>query len=151
MHLIVVSTGGTRDKNILALEATYHSRMLSGWPVTVKEIKDNPNPDTEAATQLAAIQSLPEPRILIALDETGKTLTSPTFSRQLQEFANRGARTIAFLIGGADGLSDRVRQQADLVLSLSALTLPHQLVRVFLAEQLYRAGTLMSGHPYHRA
>jgi 23S rRNA (pseudouridine1915-N3)-methyltransferase len=151
MQLIVISTGGTRDKNILALESTYHQRMLAGWPITVREIKDNPNAETEADAQLAAVSSLPEPRILIALDETGRSLSSEKFSKQLQEFANRGARTIAFLIGGADGLSERVRKQADLVLSLSALTLPHQLVRVFLAEQLYRAGTLMSGHPYHRA
>jgi 23S rRNA (pseudouridine1915-N3)-methyltransferase len=150
MQITIIATGTSRDKNILALESTYHQRMLAGWPVSVREIKDNPNPETEATTQLTAINALPEPRILIALDETGKSLSSEKFATQLQEFANRGTRSIAFLIGGADGLTSRVRQQADMVLSLSALTLPHQLVRVFLAEQLYRAGTLMSGHPYHR-
>ena len=151
MQLVVLATGSCRDKNILALEANYHERMLAGWPVSVRELRDNPNPDTEASHQLAAWQGLVSPKVLVALDEKGQSLTSPQLAKQLQEWANRGTRTIAFLIGGDSGLSERTRHEATLTLSLSALTLPHQLVRVFLAEQLYRAGTIMAGHPYHRA
>lgn len=151
MQITIISTGANRDTNMMALEATYHERMLQGWPINVREIRDNLNTDLETTHQLAAWQTMTNPKVLIALDEKGQSFTSEQFAKQLQEFGNRGVRTIAFLIGGPDGISERARKEATMVMSLSAMTLPHQMVRVFLAEQLYRAGTIMSGHPYHRA
>lgn len=151
MQITILATGSCRDASILALESTYIDRMLTGWNINVREIRDNLNPDLEATHQLAAWQAMPSPKILIVLDEKGQTFTSEKFAAQLQEFANRGLRSIGFLIGGADGVAGRAKKEAGMVMSLSSLTLPHQLVRVFLAEQLYRAGTIMSNHPYHRA
>lgn len=87
--------------------------------------------------------------LLVALDERGKTWSTVDLSKRLDDWRMQG-RDVAFLIGGADGLDDLCRSRADQVLALSALTLPHALVRVVLAEQLYRAWTMLSGHPYHR-
>lgn len=86
---------------------------------------------------------------LVALDERGQSLGSRDFADRLARWRDEGT-ALAFAIGGADGLDSAVRDRADLVLSLGALTLPHQLVRVVLIEQLYRGLTILSGHPYHR-
>ncbi len=99
------------------------------------------------AARLRAV--VPEGARLVALDERGKTLTTAALAKQLDRWRGDG-RDIAFAIGGADGLDPGFLKAADLVLSLSALTLPHAVVRVVLAEQLYRAWTILSNHPYHR-
>jgi 23S rRNA (pseudouridine1915-N3)-methyltransferase len=88
---------------------------------------------------------------IIALDEQGKSLPSEAFARHLAKVRDGGAKSMAILIGGPDGLGSEVRDAAQLVLSLGALTLPHALARIVLAEQLYRAATILIGHPYHRA
>lgn len=99
-----------------------------------------------------------EPRILgalrpgervVLLDERGEALTSVAFARKLGAWRDQGVREVAFVIGGAFGVTDAVRERADLVLALSAMTFPHQLVRVLFAEQLYRAFTILKGTPYH--
>lgn len=86
---------------------------------------------------------------LIALDERGKAITTPQFSLKLETFKDAG-KPVALIIGGPDGLDGSIRRRADLVISFGAMTMPHQLVRVLAAEQLYRAMTVLSGHPYHR-
>lgn len=88
--------------------------------------------------------------LLVALDEKGKSLSSETFADWIGRERDRGTAAIHFVLGGADGLAPEVRKDADLVLSFSPLTWPHQLARILLAEQLYRATTILSGHPYHR-
>jgi 23S rRNA (pseudouridine1915-N3)-methyltransferase len=88
--------------------------------------------------------------LLIALDETGKAVTSAEFAQRLASYRDNGTREIAFAIGGADGHGSAVSEQAAQTLSLGAMTLPHALARVVLAEQLYRAATILAGHPYHR-
>ncbi len=88
---------------------------------------------------------------LILLDETGKSIGSEAFATRIGELRDRGARSLLFAIGGADGHDPDLRKTAALVLSFGAMTWPHQIVRVMLAEQLYRAATILSGHPYHRA
>ncbi len=100
----------------------------------------------EAATLRAA---LPE-GIHIALDEHGKTMPSSAFAQQLARWRDDGRPAVSFVIGGADGLEPALSRAADLTLSFSPLTWPHQLVRIMLAEQLYRTTTILSGHPYHR-
>lgn len=87
---------------------------------------------------------------VIALDERGKQLDSRGFAAALGGFADDGRRDVAILIGGADGLDDESRALADLTVSFGRLTWPHLLARVMLAEQLYRAHTILTGHPYHR-
>lgn len=87
---------------------------------------------------------------LLAFDERGKPLTSAEFASMIGRWRDEGARSMHCLIGGADGLDEDLRQSADRIVSFGAMTLPHQLVRVLAAEQLYRAVTILTGHPYHR-
>lgn len=86
---------------------------------------------------------------VVVLDERGQQLTSPQFAGRIGGWRDQGVRQIAFVIGGAYGMTDAVRQRGDLVLALSAMTFPHQLVRVLFAEQLYRAAAILQGSPYH--
>lgn len=87
---------------------------------------------------------------LIVLDEKGKTLSSVAFSKKIADLQQIKPGKIQFVIGGADGLDDEIRQKADVVLSFGKLTWPHMLARVMLIEQIYRAGLILSNHPYHR-
>jgi 23S rRNA (pseudouridine1915-N3)-methyltransferase len=103
----------------------------------------------EEARALAAV--LADGAVLIALDEHGRSLDSAAFAAALGRWRDGGRAAAAFVIGGADGLDPALAAKADLVLSFSPLTWPHQLVRIMLAEQLYRATTILSGHPCHRA
>lgn len=96
------------------------------------------------------LAAVPEGAVLVALDAGGKMLTSEALARQIAAFWEGGAKDVAFAIGGADGLAAAVRKAARLTLSLGPMTWPHLLVRVLLAEQLYRAQMILSGHPYHR-
>ena len=88
---------------------------------------------------------------LFLLDERGKNLTSDDFAHRIGQLRDGGRKALVIAIGGADGHDQPLRDQADLVLSFGAATWPHQLVRVMLGEQLYRAATILSGHPYHRS
>lgn len=86
----------------------------------------------------------------VVLDERGRMLSSEAFAGRLGSWRDEGVREVRFLIGGADGHPDEVRQSADLLLSFSPMTWPHMLVRAMLAEQLYRATSILANHPYHR-
>jgi 23S rRNA (pseudouridine1915-N3)-methyltransferase len=87
---------------------------------------------------------------LIALDEIGQSLDSESFAAKIGRWRDVGAPGVTFVIGGADGLAETVRAKADLVISFGKMTMPHQIVRALVLEQLYRAATILSGHPYHR-
>ena len=89
--------------------------------------------------------------LYIALDSHGKSIDSEAFTKLITAFRDSGTRSLSFLIGGADGLESSLVKEAHTVIAFGAITLPHQVARIILAEQLYRATTLMSGHPYHRA
>lgn len=97
------------------------------------------------------LHSAPAVRRLVALDELGENLSSEAFARLLGAWRDQGAAATAFLIGGADGLAPEVREKADKLMAFGRATFPHLLVRAMLAEQIYRAMTILSGHPYHRA
>ena len=103
--------------------------------------------EAEAKTLLA---KLPSSYKLICLDRGGDQLGREEFAQALAKFRDGGARGLAFFIGGADGLGLAAQFKADRVVSLGSMTLPHGLARIVLAEQVYRAGTLLAGHPYHR-
>lgn len=109
------------------------------------------NADTRKREEASALEkALPEGAILVLLDERGKTLDSQAFSNAIGRYRDNGKRDMMLAIGGADGLDPELRAKADLVLNLGTMTWPHQLVRILIAEQLYRAVTILSGHPYHR-
>ncbi len=103
----------------------------------------------DEATRL--IDTIADGAFVISLDERGKNLSSKAFANRIQTELHDGRRALSLVIGGADGHGDAMRQRADMLLSFGQLTWPHQLVRVLLVEQLYRATTILSGHPYHRA
>ena len=98
----------------------------------------------------ALLGAVPDRAVLVALDERGKTIDSRAFSKQLEKWRDGGVTEVAFAIGGADGLGMAIFERSELRLAFGAMTWPHQFVRLMLAEQLYRAVTILSGHPYHR-
>jgi 23S rRNA (pseudouridine1915-N3)-methyltransferase len=123
------------------------------WPVDLVTV--GPRRISPTARRLAdegerLLKALPDGATLIALDERGRELDSHAFARHIERWQSAGAGVLAFAIGGPDGLAPAVRERAELVLALGRMTWPHGLVRVMLAEQLYRAGALLAGHPYHR-
>ncbi|MEO6394397.1 MAG: 23S rRNA (pseudouridine(1915)-N(3))-methyltransferase RlmH [Devosia sp.] len=95
--------------------------------------------------------AMPAGAAIVALDERGKSLSSEAFADQIAHWRDAGKSALSLVIGGADGLDPDLISSASLTLSFSPLTWPHQLVRIMLAEQLYRVTTILSGHPYHRA
>ncbi|MEG3619857.1 23S rRNA (pseudouridine(1915)-N(3))-methyltransferase RlmH [Magnetovibrio sp. PR-2] len=96
------------------------------------------------------LAAVPEGALVVAMDEHGRQLGSRAFAKKLGQWRDEGQRDVAFLIGGADGLDKAVLERANLKLSLGEMTWPHMLVRGLLAEQLYRANAILTGHPYHR-
>jgi 23S rRNA (pseudouridine1915-N3)-methyltransferase len=109
------------------------------------------NADTRKREEGAVLEkTLPEGTVLILLDERGKALDSEGFADLVGRYRDNGKRDLMLAIGGADGLDPDLRARADMVINLGSMTWPHQLVRILIAEQLYRAVTILSGHPYHR-
>ncbi len=135
--------GKTRRPEIRALLDDYLFRIRHYCAVSTTELRDS---------SPAALRNLKlDPAAtLILLDAAGKQLTSPQFARWLGELRDRGAKELVFLCGDAEGFPDDLRRHAHLKLSLSTLTMPHEFARVVLAEQLYRAFTILAGHPYSK-
>jgi 23S rRNA (pseudouridine1915-N3)-methyltransferase len=117
-------------------------------PGVVAEVDARGAGPAEEGRLLAA--AVPQGAVTAALDEGGRAISSPGFAGQMSRWLDEGRRDAAFLIGGADGLDAAMRERADLVLSLGPMVWPHMLVRVMLAEQLYRAASILAGTPYHR-
>jgi len=125
-------------------------RALSLGPLTEHEVEDKKNAGMAAEAELLA-RAVPAGAVLVTLDERGKLLTSPEFATQLARWRDAGRQDVAFVIGGADGIDPSLRARADFSISFGQMVWPHMLVRVMLAEQLYRAANILSGGPYHRA
>jgi len=152
MKITIISIGkfAKNDPN-LEIFLKYQKRLP--WKLTLKELEVKGNLQNEVlkikeAELLCA--NVPSAAKIIALDEKGKTFSSPQFAETIQNFANFGNSNLAFIIGGAGGLSEGLKLKADLVLSFSQMTFPHLMIRSFLAEQIYRAYTIINHHPYHR-
>ena len=130
--------------------ATGRGMQLSGFDVVeIAESRASAAP-TRKAEEAKAIRAACAEGVLVALDEHGRGVDSQAFARQLERWRDDGRPAVSFVVGGPDGLDPALVRDADLVLSFSPLTWPHQMVRIMLAEQLYRATTILSGHPYHR-
>jgi 23S rRNA (pseudouridine1915-N3)-methyltransferase len=154
VRLVVAAVGRPRDRALADAIAEYERRASRYWPLTIIEVREEPGRgrtpaqviDTEGDRLLAR---LPTPSLVVACDPGGKSMTSDAFASWLTERRDRG-ESVAFVIGGAHGLSSVVRERASVRLSLAPWTLPHELARLVLAEQLYRAGTIARGEPYHK-
>ena len=124
-------------------------RPLGLGPVNEHEVEDRKGGGMAADAALLS-RAIPEGAALCILDERGKTLSSPEFAQALAGWRDGGRQDAAFVIGGADGVDPSLRAKADLAVSFGRMVWPHMLVRVMLAEQLYRAATILAGSPYHR-
>lgn len=154
MRMVIAAVGRLRQGPEAALLADYldrHAkagRALGLPPVTVTEVEDKRGGGMAAEAPLLA-RAIPDGAALVVLDERGQMLDSPEFSRKIAAWRDQ-ARDIAFVIGGADGINPGLRDRADLAISFGRMVWPHMLARVMLAEQIYRATTILSGSPYHR-
>jgi 23S rRNA (pseudouridine1915-N3)-methyltransferase len=151
VKIALIAVGKARRDEAAALYDHYVKRIRA--TIDVREIAEGKG--RTAAERMeregqAILAAIPKNPCIVALDPRGKSLTSEAFATFIGKNAD-GGKTLAFLIGGADGFSDDVRDKADLVLSLGTMTWPHLMVRAMLAEQIYRAETIIAGHPYHRA
>jgi 23S rRNA (pseudouridine1915-N3)-methyltransferase len=159
LKLHILAIGHKPPDWVVAGFEDYARRMPREARIQLTEIK--PVPRSRQAPSAAAVArileaeksrlvaALPPGCVRIALDERGKALSTADLARRLTAWM-QGGRDVAFLIGSADGLDQELKADADLLLSLSAMTLPHAMVRVLLAEQLYRAVSMIQNHPYHR-
>jgi 23S rRNA (pseudouridine1915-N3)-methyltransferase len=135
------------DDYLLRLDRS--GRPLGLGPTTEHEVEDKRGGGM-AAEGLLLSRTVPDGAAICILDERGKTLSSPEFAQAMAGWRDGGRQDAAFVIGGADGVDPELRARADLVISLGRMVWPHMLVRVMLAEQLYRAATILAGSPYHR-
>ncbi len=125
-------------------------RALGFSPAQLTEVEDRKAAGMAAEAKLLAA-AIPAGALRVMLDERGRQLTSPDFATRLMGWAEEGRRDVALVIGGADGIAPELRATADLKVSFGVMVWPHALVRVMLAEQLYRAATILAGTPYHRS
>jgi 23S rRNA (pseudouridine1915-N3)-methyltransferase len=125
------------------------ARPLGLGPLTEHEVEDRRGGGMMAEGELLA-RAIPAAAVAVALDERGQMLSSPDLAQRMADWRDAGHQDLAFVIGGADGIAPGLRDRADLVLSFGRMVWPHLLVRVMLAEQIYRAATILSGSPYHR-
>lgn len=125
-------------------------RQLALGPAQLLEVEDKKGGGMAAEAVLLR-RAIPDGARICTLDERGKVMSSPNFAQMLGDWRDQGRQDLAFVIGGADGIDPDLRAQADASLSFGKMVWPHMLVRVMLAEQLYRAASILAGSPYHRA
>ena len=160
MRLIVISIGRLKQGPERELAERYRERFdeigrklgfrgLEVHEITESRARDAATRMAEEATAISA--AIPAKSHLVALDERGDNVDSAAFARNLGRWRDDQVANTIFLIGGADGLSPELRRKAKLCIAFGSATWPHQMVRVMLFEQIYRAATILAGHPYHRA
>lgn len=155
MKISIIAIGQRQPRWADEAVSDFLARFPSDFAVSLRELKPEPR-DGRPPERIRAVETdrlraaLPGGCTSVALDERGRDLTSAAFAAQLGRWRDDGDSP-AFVIGGPDGLTDEFRREARLLLRLSSMTLPHVLARVLLVEQLYRAWSILSGHPYHRA
>ncbi len=159
MRVSVIAVGRLKDSAERALADRYFDRFdklgrgIGLGPIDKVELAESRARNSGARRDeeaVALVGRVPQRAQTVALDATGEQLTSEEFAALIARWRDEGVPYLAFVIGGPDGLGAGVTNGADLSLSLGRMTLPHGLARVVLAEQLYRAATILAGHPYHR-
>lgn len=144
-HVEIIAVGKLKAASPFYTLFDNYARRLQGKMILIElEGRDQSKELDNIISKLAPSSAL------IVLDEKGKSLPSSQFAKKLEELQHHKPGKLQFVIGGADGLSDDIRQKADLVMSFGAQTWPHMLARVMLIEQIYRAQQILANHPYHR-
>lgn len=147
MKFRFVWIGKTKDKNWRALQEEYSARLSHFVKFEIVELRDENNKETESKRIL---ENLNQTSFVVLLDVKGRSISSHELAEQIEKWQNRGLKEVAFVIGGAEGVASGVVERADFSLSLSVLTLTHEMARVVLLEQLYRAYTIIKGFPYQK-
>lgn len=142
--------GKTKDKNWKALQEDYLGRLSHFVKCEIVEIRDSAPHETKENEGKRILDLLNQKSFVCLLDVTGQSISSPETARELEKWQTRGLKEVTFIIGGADGVSLEIREKSDFMLSLSFMTFTHEMARVILLEQLYRAYTIINGFPYQR-
>jgi len=159
MRIVIAAVGRLKQGPERELAERYRKRAAdAGRSVglaafDVIEIKESRADNVERRMleeSIAIANVIPERAVIVILDERGESVSSSSFAGHLQGWRTQGRPAVVFTIGGADGLAPSLRERANLAIAFGTATWPHQLVRIMLLEQLYRAVTMLSGHPYHR-
>ena len=159
MRIVIAAVGRLKQGPERDLAERFRKRAADGGRsaglngVEIVEIRESRADNAERRMleeSIAIANIIPERSVTVVLDERGENLGSATFAGRLQGWRSENRPAVAFIIGAADGLAPNLRQQAALAIAFGAATWPHQFVRIMLLEQLYRATTILSGHPYHR-
>lgn len=156
MQLVIIAVGQRMPAWVDAAFDDYARRMPPEMRIELREVRPEPRSGGRAPAALMALEAsrirsqIPKRAQLVMLDERGRDIDTRQLAGLLQTWRD-GGEDVAFVIGGADGLDPTLKAEAATLLRLSSLTLPHGMVRILLAEQLYRAWSLNNGHPYHRA
>lgn len=159
MVIKIIAVGKLKEKYLQDAFREYEKRLSAFCRLTVDETEQEKLPDEPSEKEIAKaldtegeriLQKIPQGSIVIPLCIEGKQLPSEKFSEYISRETANGANTFVFIIGGSCGLSDKVKNRADLKLSMSEMTFPHRLARIMLAEQLYRAFAIMNNRKYHK-
>jgi 23S rRNA (pseudouridine1915-N3)-methyltransferase len=150
MRFRFVWIGKTKDKNWRALEAEYLQRLSHFVKVETVEIKDSAAVNAKEIESKRILEKVNQSNFVCVLDVKGRSFSSHELAERIENWQNRGLKEIAFVIGGAEGVTSEVVEKADFSLSLSSFTLTHEAARVVLIEQLYRAYTIIKGFPYQK-
>ncbi len=150
MKFRFVWVGKTKDKNWLALQTEYLQRLSHFIRVETLEIKDAQTLDAKEDESKRILEKVNQSNFVCVLDVKGRSISSFELAEKIEKWQNRGLKEIAFVIGGAEGLTSEVVEKADFSLSLSSFTLTHEAARIVLIEQLYRAYTIIKGFPYQK-
>ena len=159
MEIVIIAVGKLKEKYLKAGIAEYLKRMKSYAKVKIIEVNDEPvnqNPSPAEIKQVKEtegqkiIDKIPDRSRVIALDLKGKQLTSEAFAEEMNETMIYGTNRVVFIIGGSHGLSEEVLRKTDLKISFGKMTYPHQLMRLILTEQIYRAFKIIRNEPYHK-
>ena len=150
MKFRFVWIGKTRDKNYRELQEEYLRRLSHFVKCEIVEIRDSAPHDTKEIEGKRIIEKLNQNSFVCLLDVIGKGISSPDLAHEIEKWQNGGMKEVSFVIGGADGVSTEVAAKANFRLSLSFLTFTHEMARVVMLEQLYRAYTILKGYPYQK-
>ena len=153
MKLSVIAVGKMSDRRLAGLSDDYRRRLAHHLSVEDREVKKARSRDANKAMSEEGerlLEATPQGALTVAMTEEGKELSSVEVAKQLNQWMIGGRRKVAFYVGGAHGLSREVKKSADRRWSLSAMTFPHDVARMLLWEQLYRAMTIIRGEPYHK-